>query len=110
MKITRTSPLTGKVNVMDLPITTEQMGRWRFDGELIQDAMPHLTKEQREFLKTGYTPEDWKAMFPEECGNCAHWKPYSPDAFDRLYRCTRGAHSGEETKPNFKCGDWQEEA
>lgn len=62
MQVTRVSPVTRKSNTMELPITEEQMRRWN-SGVLIQDAMPHLTPDQREFLMTGMTPEDWKAVF-----------------------------------------------
>jgi hypothetical protein len=50
----RTSPLTGEVNEMDLPVTEEQIEAWK-GGTLIQDAMPQLTPAQREFIRTGYT-------------------------------------------------------
>jgi hypothetical protein len=66
MKIGMTSPRTGKLNVMDLPVTEDQLTRWRVGRELIQNVMPHLTSEQREFLLTGYTPEDWEILFPPE--------------------------------------------
>lgn len=70
MKITRRSPLTGKLNEMDLDITQEQMNRFdlpRDQREPIQDIFPNLTDSEREFLLTGYTDEDWKAIFgPEE--------------------------------------------
>ena len=33
------------------------------DGALIQDVMPHLKPEEREFLMTGITPAEWDAMF-----------------------------------------------
>jgi hypothetical protein len=36
----------------------EQISRWR-TGELIQDAMPNLSADDREFIKTGITPEEW---------------------------------------------------
>jgi hypothetical protein len=68
MLITRKSPLTGKVASMDLPVTQEQLDDWK-RGTLIQNAMPNLTPEQREFIKTGYTPEDWAKMFPPETDN-----------------------------------------
>jgi hypothetical protein len=32
--------------------------RWR-DGVSIQKAMPHVDAEDREFLKSGITPEEW---------------------------------------------------
>lgn len=65
MLITRRSPLTGKINSMELPVTNEQLLSWEEGGKLIQEAMPHLTADQREFLMTGYTPEDWEMMFPK---------------------------------------------
>jgi hypothetical protein len=33
------------------------------DGALIQDALPYLTADEREFLMTGITPDQWKKMF-----------------------------------------------
>jgi hypothetical protein len=62
MKITRTSRLTGKTSVMYLDITKEQLFSW-VDGELIQDAMPQLSAEEREFLMTGITPAEWNEAF-----------------------------------------------
>lgn len=66
MQITKRSPLTGKYNTMDLPITPEQLGRWKRREGLIQDIMPELTADKREFLMSGYTPEDWATLFPPE--------------------------------------------
>lgn len=65
MKISRRSPLTGKVNTMEIPVTDEQLRRWKEDRELIQNVMPELTADQREFLISGYTPEDWATLFPK---------------------------------------------
>ena len=66
MEITRTSSITGRTTTMDLPVTTEQIQRWQ-DGELIQNAMPHLDSAQREFLKSGITAGEWDVFFaPEE--------------------------------------------
>ena len=64
MKVTRRSPFTKKVNFMDLDITTDQIVRWD-KGELIQDVFPHLTPDEREFIQTGITPEDWNEMVGE---------------------------------------------
>lgn len=69
MKLAMESPLTGKINVMELPLTPGQYRDAlikRGNGALIQDAFPTLTAEQREFVLTGYTPEDWAAMFGSE--------------------------------------------
>lgn len=65
MIIRRRSPRTGIVNEMDLNITEEQMQRF-LNGALIQNAFPTLTADEREFILTGYTKEDWDAMFPPE--------------------------------------------
>jgi hypothetical protein len=66
MIITRRSPLTGKLNEMDLPISEDQIRLYQQGGILVQQAFPNLTPDQREFFKTGYTPEDWARVFPEE--------------------------------------------
>ena len=33
---------------------------------LIQNAFPNLTSEQREFIKTGVTPEEWDETFCDD--------------------------------------------
>jgi len=46
---------------MELPITNEQLNRWE-QGELIQNVFPDLTPDQREFIMTGITGEEWKTL------------------------------------------------
>jgi len=58
MRITKTSPFSGKVNTMELPITLQQIKRWE-RGECIQNVFPELTPGQREFILTGITDEEW---------------------------------------------------
>jgi len=65
MKVTRTSAFTGIVHTLDLPITDSDLRAWH-EGMLIQDACPDLTEDQREFIMTGVTPEEWAAEFGEE--------------------------------------------
>jgi len=65
MIFSRKSPFTGKVNAMDLPVTIEQVQKWE-NGELIQNAMPNLSADEREFLISGYTADDWSKMFGDE--------------------------------------------
>ena len=65
MLIERTSMISGKTNSMELPITNAQLDRWT-GGELIQDVFPDLEIDQREFLMTGITPEEWTRTFGEE--------------------------------------------
>ena len=64
MQIKRISPFTGKLNIMNLDVSLEQMIRWD-RGELIQDVFPNLTADEREFIKTGITPDDWNEMVGE---------------------------------------------
>jgi len=64
MIITRTSPLTKIENSIEIEVTTEQIARWQ-DGENIQNVMPTLTHEEREFIMTGFTKEDWQTLFRE---------------------------------------------
>lgn len=62
MLITRQSAWSGKVHTLDIPVTHEQIYEWQ-RGTLIQNAMPNLTADQREFLMTGITAEEWDEMF-----------------------------------------------
>ena len=57
------SQLTGRTNKMDLPVTPEQIREWQTSRTLIQNAFPQLTPDQREFLLTGSTPEEWDSIF-----------------------------------------------
>lgn len=60
LRVVNTSALTGKQNQMLLPVTQEQIKRWQ-DGDLVQDVFPFLNDDQREFLMTGITPDEWEA-------------------------------------------------
>lgn len=65
MLITRKSLISGNTNTMSLPITEEQYTAWE-QGTLVQDAMPHLTPDEREFVMSGITPTEWAETFGEE--------------------------------------------
>ena len=62
MLIEKESPFSGNKNVMDIAVTEEQIASWQ-GGELIQNAMPNLSADEREFIKTGITPEEWENVF-----------------------------------------------
>ena len=61
MLITERSIFTGKYNTREINVTAEQLANWR-NGMLIQDAMPHLSKDDREFIQTGSLPEEWDLL------------------------------------------------
>tara|TARA_B110001454_G_C12553087_1_gene364438 strand:- start:226 stop:441 length:216 start_codon:yes stop_codon:yes gene_type:complete len=68
INLERKSPRTGKVNSMDL-ITTKKALDEYYGGtsaRYVQDIFPNLTSDEREFIMTGYTPEDWDELFGEE--------------------------------------------
>jgi hypothetical protein len=64
MIVSRQSPYTGLINEMDLDVTPEQLAELCSPGRrLIQQIFPNLTSAEREFVKTGYTQEDWDQIF-----------------------------------------------
>jgi len=68
MEIVRQSQLSGAIRVMEIDITEEQLARVenrRANQELIQNIVPHLPKDEREFLITGITPEEWEIAFAD---------------------------------------------
>ena len=64
MKITKKSPLTGKETTLDLDITQSQLIQWQ-NGALIQNVMPQLTPDEREFLISGIAPGEFDTLFEE---------------------------------------------
>jgi hypothetical protein len=61
--VQRKSGISGEINKIWISgLTQEQYDAWR-NGALIQRAMPQLSADEREFLKTGITPEEWKKIF-----------------------------------------------
>ena len=70
MLILRTSPFTGEVHAREINVTPGQLHDWE-NGTLIQNAMPDVSAEDREFIMTGITPEEWDATFEDEVGESA---------------------------------------
>ena len=62
----RKSPKTGKVNSMILDTTKEALDSYYAGEGLIQVIFPQLNENEREFIKSGYTAEDWDEIFPPE--------------------------------------------
>jgi len=63
MKVQRKSTISGKLYVMDLDVTQEQLDRYAEGRELLQNVFPNLRPDEREFIKSGITPEEWNDMF-----------------------------------------------
>ena len=61
MKITKVSILSKIERSIDLDVTAEEIKAWKA-GMLIQDAMPRLNENEREFIMTGITAEEWEKL------------------------------------------------
>jgi hypothetical protein len=61
----RKSPVTGKAHSMDLNVTWKQLDAWE-GGVLIQNAFPHLTPSERDFIKLGIIEKEWDTYFKQE--------------------------------------------
>lgn len=65
MKITRVSPVSLKTETLDLDITQDQIDAYE-NGELIQDAFPNLSEDEREFYMNGFLPGEYDSLFAED--------------------------------------------
>jgi hypothetical protein len=66
MKVTRTSMLTNITRTRDLPITEEQLNLFESGDELIQNVFPELSADDREFIMTGISDEEWDRFIINE--------------------------------------------
>lgn len=62
MQVTKKSALTSKTHTLEIDITEEQWNRWK-GGEMIQNVAPHLSVDDREYLISGATKEEWDEFF-----------------------------------------------
>lgn len=63
--MTKTDPFTGKVNTVVLPITMKEYLAYKDGDEHIQNALPQLSEDEREFIMTGIMPESWDEIFKD---------------------------------------------
>jgi hypothetical protein len=62
MPVTRTSQISGITRTLVLDVTPRELHAYA-NGALLQDAFPHLSADEREFIKSGITAEEWDALF-----------------------------------------------
>jgi len=67
MIVERQSIVSGKTYQMELDITQEQLNDFT-NGRigLIQEAFPHLSVDEREFIISGIHPTEWHELFGNE--------------------------------------------
>lgn len=61
--VTVRSAFSGNYHTRRMALTSAQYTTWVGTGVHIQTALPHLSPEDREFLLTGATPEEWELAF-----------------------------------------------
>lgn len=62
MLITRRSELTGKLNTRDLPVSFRQLVMFYCNKQHLESIFPFLSPEDKEFLRTGITKEEWEII------------------------------------------------
>jgi hypothetical protein len=60
MKITKISPITGIEHSKDIPVNPEDYFAWKQDYGSIDDCMPYLTTNDREFILSGIVEGEWE--------------------------------------------------
>lgn len=74
--VTARSGLTGEENTRTLPMSKSRIMRGLADhaaGKRIQDVFPNISNDDREFLMTGITPEEWDAAFNDDDDDDDEW-------------------------------------
>ena len=70
MKLTQISPITGKQNSMDIPLSPEEYGRlhaeWRHSPKKIHEVFRTLSREQCEFIMSGVAPGEDEVLTPQK--------------------------------------------
>lgn len=66
MIIKRKSIISGKVRSRDIPVNPDDMAAWEAGLGSIQDVMPYLNDDDREFILSGITPGEWDTLFQYE--------------------------------------------
>lgn len=69
MIIARVSQLSGIRRERNIPVDRDKFHDWIAQGNaspLIQNAFPDLSDDDREFILTGVTPEEWDDMMGDE--------------------------------------------
>lgn len=62
LPVTRFSQITGLQHTLYLPVTETQLNAYERGDRLLQEIFPDLPGPEREFIKSGITPEEWQAF------------------------------------------------
>ena len=67
-RVTAKSTIDGSVSTQTMQATREQIESHFESNNLIQNSLPQLTENDREFLMTGITQEVWQDLFGDLLG------------------------------------------
>lgn len=65
MNITRTSILSNITHSKVIPVNPEDYIMWQTYNVSIEDAMPYLTGEDKDFILSGITPNEWAGAWAQ---------------------------------------------
>lgn len=63
MYIKRKSVISGIERTRSIPVNPDEYMAWQAGLGSIQDLMPYLSDNDREFILSGITPDEWDEMF-----------------------------------------------
>jgi len=63
VEIKRVSVISGIEHSRNIPVNPEDYISWKTNGFSIDEAMPYLNNEDREFILSGITKEEWASAF-----------------------------------------------
>jgi hypothetical protein len=66
MLVTRRSILSGEVRTREIAVDPAALAAYERGEGLIQKLMPDVAAEDREFIMTGISRDEWDAAFSEE--------------------------------------------
>lgn len=65
MIIRKESVISGITRARDIPINPNDWALYNMGNVSIDDAMPYLNQEDREYILSGITPDEWVSVFKE---------------------------------------------
>lgn len=65
-EISKVSIISGRKHTRTIVLDPADLERWQNSEVLIQHAMPYLSADDREFLISGATPDEWHSVFGDD--------------------------------------------
>tara|TARA_R110002033_G_scaffold38325_2_gene77612 strand:+ start:1203 stop:1430 length:228 start_codon:yes stop_codon:yes gene_type:complete len=62
IRVTKHSPLSGLRNTLEVDCTIVEYALWKSTKMLIQECLPNVSVDEREFLISGIYPGEWEEL------------------------------------------------